>query len=389
MKRIILVFVILIISSFQFNFTVPQDPYKIKVVVIDAGHGGHDSGALGKHSKEKDIALAIALKTGAYIKKVYPDIKIIYTRKTDVFIELWRRAKIANQAQADLFISIHCNAIDNPRPYGTETWVMGVHKSAANLAVAKKENAAILKEANHLEKYDNFNPNSPESYIAFSLFQSAFRDQSIDLATKVQNQFKTRVGRSSRGVKEAGFLVLWKTSMPSILIETGFISNPKEEKFLISENGQDLMASGIYRAFKSYKKEMEGANYSEGGETQAVPQKVTPEPDPEETPSKKDPSAEVKDNPEIYFGVQFTTTKDKKPSSSAAFKGIENVWNYYHTGLYKYVAGKYESVEQANEHLKSIRELGFSDAFIVAFKDGKRISPKEAIKLISQKSHKD
>ncbi len=402
MKRIILIFGIVLLGTFNFGLNPPQDPYKIKVVVIDAGHGGKDPGAHGKFSNEKDVALAIALKLGAYIQNNFPDVKVIYTRKTDVFIELYRRAQIANKAKADLFISIHCNSNDSPKPFGTEAWVMGLHKSKANLAVAQKENSSILLEANHQKTYDNFNPNSPESYIIFSLFQSAFRDQSIDFATKVEHQFKTRAKRYDRGVKEAGFLVLWKTAMPSVLIETGFISNPKEEKFLNSEQGQDYLASAIYRAFKSYKKEMEGDNYippenkdsSKKGDSVVKKEK----PANKEELSKKEASKEKSDKkenkkadlakakkPEIIFGVQFATSKNKKPASSKSFKNLESVWSYYHNGYYKYVSGKYPNIKDAISQMKTVRAKGFSDAFVVAFKNGKRISPKEAMKLINSK----
>jgi N-acetylmuramoyl-L-alanine amidase len=370
-------------------------------VVIDAGHGGHDPGAMGKKAKEKNIALAIALKLGSYIKKNFPDVKVVYTRKTDVFVELYKRAKIANQAKADLFISIHCNSNKSSKPYGTETWVMGLHKSKANLAVAQKENAAILLEKDYEKTYNNFNPNSPQSYIAFSLFQSAFRDQSIDFATKVESEFKNRAQRHDRGVKEAGFLVLWKTTMPAVLIETGFVSNPAEEKFLMSEQGQDYLASAIYRAFKAYKKEMEGDNYEEPVEKPAV--KTTGKQD--DKSGKKDvknDSVKVAGNeskagkkqvektkPEIVFGVQFATSKNKKPASSASFKNLENVWSYYHSGYYKYVSGRYANLNQAVDHLKIVRSKGFSDAFVVAFKGRERISPKEAMKIINANQGKN
>ena len=400
MKRIILIFGIILISGMNFNFILPQDPYKIKVVVIDAGHGGHDPGAMGKKAKEKNIALAIALKLGSYIKKNFPDVKVVYTRKTDVFVELYKRAKIANQAKADLFISIHCNSNKSSKPYGTETWVMGLHKSKANLAVAQKENAAILLEKDYEKTYNNFNPNSPQSYIAFSLFQSAFRDQSIDFATKVESEFKNRAQRHDRGVKEAGFLVLWKTTMPAVLIETGFVSNPAEEKFLMSEQGQDYLASAIYRAFKSYKKEMEGDNYEEpekkpvdsgsgkqGDNTNKkdVNDSVKVAGNESKTGKKQVDKAKL----EIVFGVQFATSKNKKPASSASFNNLENVWSYYHSGYYKYVSGRYASLNQAVDHLKTVRSKGFSDAFVVAFKGKERISPKEAMKIINANQGKN
>jgi len=202
---------------------------------------------------------AFALKVGEYIEKNIPDVKVIYTRKTDKFIELTERAAIANRNKADLFISIHANAISNPKTYGTETWVMGLHKSEENLAVAKRENSVILLEDNYEERYDGFD-NSPESYIMIQLMQSAYLENSLKLADKIETQFKNKANRHSRGVKQAGFVVLYKTATPSVLVEAGFLSNETEEKFLGTDNGQDLIASGIYRAFKEYKSDVESIN---------------------------------------------------------------------------------------------------------------------------------
>ena len=235
--------------------TLPTSPslYNVRKVVIDAGHGGADHGCSGKSSKEKAIALQIALKVGAYIEQNLPDVEVIYTRKTDVFVELHERAAIANRANADVFISIHCNANANTAPYGTETYVMGLHSNVANLDVAKRENEVITLEDDYNQHYDGFDPNSPNAHIIFSLFQGAHLEQSIELAGRVEEQFAERVGRKSRGVKQAGFLVLYKTTMPAVLIETGFLTNANEEKFLASENGMDLIASAIFRAFRDYK----------------------------------------------------------------------------------------------------------------------------------------
>lgn len=234
--------------------------FKVSTVVIDAGHGGHDPGTSGKKYKEKDIALSIALKVGKYIEQYVQGVKVIYTRKDDNYIALDQRADIANKNKADLFISIHVNSIPNNTTYGTETWVMGLHKSETNLEVAKRENSVILLDENYHERYEGFDPNSPESYILFSLTQDAYLESSLKMAEKIEKQFKTRVGRRSRGVKQAGFVVLYKTAMPSVLVETGFITNAKEEEYLGSEQGQDLIASGIYRAFKEYKFEVESLN---------------------------------------------------------------------------------------------------------------------------------
>jgi len=390
-KRLILVFVLWLAAFLVQTEVFAQDPYKIKVVVIDAGHGGHDPGAVGKSSKEKDIALSVALKLGNYIKTNYKDVKVVYTRDTDVFVELYKRADIANKANADLFISIHCNATESTKPNGTETWVMGLAKSKANLEVAKKENSAILLESNANESYNNFDPNSPESYIIFSLFQSAYRDQSIDFATKIENEFKTRVGRNDRGVKEAGFLVLWKTTMPSVLIELGFVSNPEEEKFLKSTQGQDYLASAIYRAFKQYKIEMEGPEVqSEKADIKPVEVENKKEDAKQETVEVKKADADtakaaavVED--EIVFGVQFTSSSVKKPASASSFQSLQDVWSYYQSGLYKYVSGKFETIDDAVSHLTIVRSKGFSDAFVVAFVNGKRITPQEAVRLIEEK----
>jgi N-acetylmuramoyl-L-alanine amidase len=215
--------------------------YSVKRVVIDAGHGGHDSGTLGRSSKEKDVALKIALELGRIMNEYLPDVEIIYTRKTDKFLDLKERARIANRENADLFISVHCNAAANRSVFGTETFVMGLSKVAGNFEVAKRENAVILLEDNYEEKYEGFDPSKEESYILFNMYQKAFLRNSLSLAANIENQFSTRVGRKSRGVKQGPFWVLWDTSMPSVLIETGFLSNQSEENYLNSEK-----RSGIY-----------------------------------------------------------------------------------------------------------------------------------------------
>lgn len=238
----------------------PPTDAKVDVVVIDAGHGGKDPGNSGKKVKEKDIALKMALRVGQYIEKNFPDVKVIYTRKDDRYLALDERAEIANKNKADLFICIHANAHSNTKAFGTETFTMGMHVDDRNLEVAKKENSVILMDENYKERYEGFDPKSPESYILFSLTQSAYQESSISFAQKVEDQFKNRVGRFSRGVKQAGFVVLWRTTMPSVLVEVGFLSNPSEEEFLNTEKGQDLIASGIYRAFKEYKTEVESIN---------------------------------------------------------------------------------------------------------------------------------
>ena len=252
--------VLLAITLLNSSVTFRPTNFKLETIVIDPGHGGKDPGTMGKKSKEKDVALKISLKLGAYIEKNYPDVKVIYTRKDDKYVALDERAEIANRNKAQLFICIHANSLPGAPAYGTETFVMGLHKDKGNFEVAKRENSVILMDENYAQRYEGFDPKSPESYILFTLSQSAYHESSLRFAQKVENQFKTKAGRVSRGVKQAGFIVLWKTAMPSVLIETGFLSQSKEESFLLSDEGQDLIASGIYRAFKDYKTEIESIN---------------------------------------------------------------------------------------------------------------------------------
>jgi N-acetylmuramoyl-L-alanine amidase len=261
MKNIvaILLFSVALVTA-SFNHTGVRD-YKVQKVVIDAGHGGKDPGTSGEFSVEKDIALSIALETGEIIKKHMPDVEVIYTRVDDSYPDLKDRSDLANNNHADLFMSIHCNSAPwSEKVHGTETYVMGLHKTEENFEVAKRENSVILLEENYEETYQGFDPSSPESYILFNLTQSAYQERSIAMASKVEDQFKNRVGRRSRGIKQAGFYVLWSTSMPSILIETGYLSNAKEERDLNDKLQQTYIASGIYRAFRDYKTEIESQN---------------------------------------------------------------------------------------------------------------------------------
>ncbi len=254
--KVLLIAITLLNSSATFLTT----GTKVATIVIDPGHGGRDPGTSGKNTKEKDVALKIALKFGAYIEKNMPDVKVIYTRKDDRYVALEERPEVANRAKADLFVCIHCNSLPGAPAYGTETFVMGLHKDKGNFEVAKRENSVMLFDENYKERYEGFDPESPESYILFTLSQSAYQESSLRFAQKVEAQLKTKVGRYSRGVKQAGFWVLWKTSMPSVLIETGFLTNAKEESYLASDAGQDKIALGIYNAFKEYKTEMESIN---------------------------------------------------------------------------------------------------------------------------------
>lgn len=253
MRYIALIFLIVILSVFSEKKSFSQEKTSIIKVVIDAGHGGKDPGTIGKKAQEKNIALQIALKLSEDIRNQCKGVTVILTRTTDEFIELHERAEIANRCKADLFISIHCNSNPKHTFHGAETYVMGLHRTEANLDVAKKENAAILMEPNYSSIYNGFDPNSDESYITFTLFQNAYLDQSTRFASFVQDEMKDRVGMDDRGVRQAGFLVLYKTTMPSVLVETGFLSNPEEEKFLMSEKGQQYIASAICRAFCKFK----------------------------------------------------------------------------------------------------------------------------------------
>lgn len=250
------------------SYSLVKNPFQISTVVIDAGHGGKDPGCSAGSHREKDIALKIALKVGKYIEENLPDVRVVYTRKDDRFIELWERASIANRNNAHAFISVHVNANPATSVYGTETYTMGTHVVAKNLNARKeeqeivaetiqRENEVILEEESFEEKYDGYDPKDPATHILFELFQSEYMEQSLALASKIQDQFETKAKRRNRGVKQAGFVVLWKTTMPAVLVETGYLTNANERAYLTSESGQAYLASGIYRAFKEYKEEME------------------------------------------------------------------------------------------------------------------------------------
>ena len=391
-KRIDQRFLILCLLYFFVNFASAQ---KVTTVVLDAGHGGHDTGALGKNSREKDITLAIVLKLRDYIRDNMKDVKVILTRSDDTFVELYRRAHIANVNKADLFISVHCNSTKSPAAYGVETFVMGLYKSDANLAVAKAENAAILLEDDYVEKYDGFDPNSAEGNIFFSMMQNAFLDRSLDYAGKVQHQLVDNLHMVNRGVKQAGFLVLYKTAMPGVLIETGFISNPGNEKFLLSEKGQDQMSQAIFKALRDYKNQVE-KRHQQNSDTiivanrypeiirnkgnQNLSHEVT-------TPQQKFDSVTTRQNDpgRVSFRVQFAMYPDTKPVDSKIFDGIENVKMYVHSGAFKYTSGDFGSMEAALQRRKQLVARGYKDAFVVAFKGLERITNEEAKRLTEKK----
>jgi N-acetylmuramoyl-L-alanine amidase len=352
----------------------------IRKVVIDPGHGGKDPGAVGKKSMEKNIVLSVSIKLGSYIKQNFPDVNVIYTRKTDEFIELFRRASIANNSKADLFISLHCNGVRSITPLGSETFVMGLHRSQENLQVAKKENASILLEDNYKQRYDGFDPNSPEGHILFSLYQNTYLNQSLDFAAYVQEEFRERLNRIDRGVKQAGFLVLAKSAMPSVLVELGFVSNINEEAYLISEKGQNEIALALFRAFRRYKYAFEGVAQYSRVETIVEPEIISENKDIVIS-TIQEPKLDVLD---IFFSVQMVVSSRKKPSDSPDFKGLKDVWFYEHGGTFKYVIGKESSLMAAMELQHEMQTVGFKDAFVVAFHKGERISPREAVELMNK-----
>lgn len=372
MKEKILLLLILL-SVILWTHGNPDDlPKKKKNVVLDAGHGGHDLGAVGKNSKEKDIVLAITLKVGEYISQNMPDVEVIYTRKTDVFIPLHERTNIANNNNADLFVSIHANSNPNTRPYGTETFAIGNHKTNGNLEVAKKENSVIVFEEDYSVKYEGFDPNSAESYIMFSLMTNTYQKISLDVASLVQDEFRERAKRKDRGVKQAGFLVLWQASMPSILIETGFISNKEEEKYLISKQGQDYLASAIYRAVKTYLNQLDD-NIDEAPLSQSNNISV-------DTTIKETPKTDVQNN--LWLGVQITSSSKPLKMDHPVFKNYSDIFEYYENDMYKYTVGKYDNINKIKEFKQQVKN-DFPGAFIVAFDNNVRIDLKTALKLLN------
>ena len=354
-----LIFFIILIGFFTTDLMAQSK--KIQTVVIDAGHGGKDSGAVGKKGKEKAITLAVAKKTGDYIKKKYPDVNLVYTRDKDVFVELIERARIANRNNADVFISIHCNSVANsPKTDGAETFIMGDHRNSANLAVAKRENASILYESNAEENYDGFDPNSTEAYIAFSFIQSEFKQHSLELAELIQNELVNKAKRGDRGVQQAGFMVLYKTAMPSVLVELGFISNPTEEQYMMSSDGQDYLASAIYRAFCTYK-----TNYEKN--CVELQQEVV-----EQTQTQTESTPAVDKNKGIVYKVQFTSKSRIVDNAQNVYKDLQDVDYYEHNGMYKYTAGCFSTKAEADNYLKVVKSKGYTDAFVVKFEDGVR-----------------
>ena len=305
MKRLLALFIVLVCINGT-TFSQKKAAGQVKTVVIDAGHGGDKPGAIGKKSKEKNITLSLALKLGKLIEDNYPDVRIIYTRTTDVDITLAERARIANRAKADLFLSIHCNSWTNSTPTGVETYVMGLSQSRANMEVAKKENADILLEKDYKDNsdYQGFDPNSPESYVMFAMYQNAYIDKSLDFAGLIQDQYKSAIKTINRGVKQAEIFVLYKTAMPAVLTEVGFISNPEEEQYMMSDEGQATIVVSIFKAFVAYKSQTEGVKppselkielkgYKAPAKRQKADEVATPQPTPTAAEASKPGTTEA------------------------------------------------------------------------------------------------
>lgn len=331
-------------------------------VVIDPGHGGKDPGAIGSTAKEKDIVLSVGLKLGKLIEQNFSDVEVIFTRKNDRFVELNKRAEIANKAHADLFISLHCNALDRRRtsPQGVETFVLGLHRSKDNLDVAKAENSVIMYEEDYSVKYEGFNPNEPESYIIFEFMANEFLDRSVYFATMVQHQLVTHSKRSNRNVRQAGFLVLREVAMPSVLVELGYVSNKDEERYLKSEKGQMSLAESIFNGFREYKREHDKKSYVFTGSSAS--QSVS---------GNRDLSASVEKS-KAEYRIQFLTASRKFNEGASVFKGLDPVDCYVDGALVKYTYGRANSQSEAEALLRKVRKK-FKDAFIVVFVDEKRV----------------
>ena len=358
-----------------------RDPSKTFTVVLDAGHGGKDPGNLGtgRHKRtEKDISLDVVLELGKMIETNYPDVEVVYTRKTDIFPSLNERVKIANKAQADLFISVHCNANANKEAFGSETYVMGLHKSEESLQTAMRENASIYLEENYEKDYDGFDPKNPDTYIALSLRENVFLDQSLSLAKGIQDDFRVKVGRKDRGVKQAGYYVISFTNMPSVLVELGFLTNSTEEDFLQTPDGKSKMSLSIYKAFKEFRDKAATKAGTVAAEKPVVKDdKIPVKPN---TPAAKTTAVAYKEvTTGVKFQVQILTSSKPLNKKSSEFKGLDKVDEYISGNVYKYLAGSTPNFQEAKDMQKILREMGFKDAFIVSFENGKKLDLNEAI----------
>lgn len=404
LHKILLVGLLCLIASLDCSTAEAKD----FVVVIDAGHGGHDPGATGRRGKEKNINLEVALKVGKLIDRNCKGVKVIYTRKKDVFVTLNGRADIANKAKADLFISIHTNSMPkgHSSTQGAETYTLGLHRTADNLNVAKRENSVILIEDNYQQRYAGFNPNSSESYIIFEFIQDKYMKQSVRLATLIQKQFRTYARRPDKGVHQAGFLVLRETYMPSVLVELGYISSPTEENYLLSDAGTSALAHSIYMAFVSYKREHDVESH-DMPTTDTVYNPIQPEPvespandstteaiTPDNTINQsmrkeavKPKDAAVWDIGRPVFKIQFYISSEKLPNGSPKFKGLSPVSYYKENGVYKYTYGENANYNKVYKAYKEVRAK-FKDSFIIATKNGKKINVHEAINEFKRNRNK-
>ena len=371
------------VQSFSANLFLAENQKEgISVVVIDPGHGGRDLGASFGNVLEKNIVLDIAIKLGTTIKENYPDVKVVYTRTTDVFIPLYKRAEIANKNEADLFISIHVNAVGARSVQGTETFVLGLHRNDDNLEVAKKENAVILLEDDYNTTYEGFDPNSPESYIMFETMQEEFQGQSVMLASSIQNEFRDYAKRIDRSVKMAGFLVLRETTMPSVLIETGFISHNGERQYLSSEAGRTRLAYAIFRAFREYKSNIEQrSSFHLVTETEDQPVNIQSSGSaPSELPLAQSGSQAPKQKTDdVFYTVQIMALTRKMEATPANFKGEQNIFRVEGQNLNRYFSGNFKTIEEAEQEQRRISPK-YPNAFVVAFKNNKLISVKKVSK---------
>ena len=374
MKRTFFIFLIIfLIYSPKSVLSQGNNFFGLKTVVIDPGHGGKDPGSPGTgryNVYEKDIALDISIRLGELIKKEFPEINVIFTRQNDQFVKLSERSQIANSNNADLFISIHCDAFTNEVASGSSTYVIGPHKNESNLKIAMRENSSILLEENFDIEYKGFEPNEPESYIALTMYQSEYIGYALDFASKVQNEFEKSSERKNRGVKQAGFLVLSRTTMPSVLIEVGFLTNKKEEDYLISKKGKNEVSSSIFEAFKKYKKNIDflaSEAYSEMSKNKNL----------------TDSSSERNKDLNNFLTVQFFASKD---SINFNNKNLNEdlIFNIYENNLFKYFYGKSLTYSDAKNIQNKMKLNGFFDSFIVGFINGNKTDLNKVLTILDK-----
>lgn len=430
MKRLLGVILLLLLVA-PASQAQKREPGKVKTVMIDPGHGGDKPGAIGRRCQEKNLVLSVAKKLGKLIEDNYPDVKVLYTRTSDQDITLAKRAHMANQAKADLFISIHANSHPTSSPTGVETFVMGLSQSKANMEVAKKENSDILLEADYKNNsaYQGFDPNSPESYVMFAMYQNAYLEKSLNFAQYVQQQYHANLHTIDRGVKQAELFVIYKTAMPSVLTEIGFISNPEEEAFLVSDEGQAQVVVSLFNAFSIYKAHEEGtkrltnpkidlAGYGDKAKSQPPASEPAPEPQPalpaqvaaapvapapaidsvsipaDTVLSQPQPVAQQvdkpaperpqmpKQRPDVRFKVQFLSSDHLLQAGDKELKGVTDFEYYQWEGTYRYTRGDVSSISKAKVIQEEVRRLGFKDAFVIAFFEGRRISLQQAREML-------